>query len=140
MSTISSSINSISSSTAMDLLLISRREMPEKRKVMLSRLISFGWTCVMMLIAVFLKDTRSPLVELGLSIASITYGGMLGIFIQGALFEKFSDRAALGGVAASIVTVLVISFAFEVFWPWFVPIGFAVSLVAGAGLNMALAK
>jgi len=137
MSTISSSINSISSSTAMDLLMISRRDIPEKRKVQLSRVISFVWTLVMMLIAVFLKDTKSPLVELGLSIASITYGGMLGIFLQGALFKKFSDRAALAGVVASIASVLAISAAFKVFWPWFVPVGFAVSFLTGTLLNMA---
>jgi solute:Na+ symporter, SSS family len=140
MSTISSSINSISSSTVMDLLMISRKEMPEKRKVALSRLISLGWTCVMMLIAVFLRDTKSPLVELGLSIASITYGGMLGIFLQGALFDKFSDRAALAGVLVSIVSVLAISAAFKVFWPWYVPIGFTVSFVSGIVLNRVLKK
>lgn len=140
MSTIGSSINSIASSTAMDLLMISGKDMPEKRKVMVSRLISLGWTFVMMLIAVFLHDTKSPLVELGLSIASITYGGMLGIFLQGALFDKFSDRAALAGVVASIVAVLVISAAFKVFWPWFVPIGFTVSFVTGTALNMAVKK
>jgi solute:Na+ symporter, SSS family len=138
MSTISSSINSISSSTAMDLLMLSGREMPEKRKVALSRLISLVWTCVMMLIAMFLRDTKSPLVELGLSIASITYGGMLGIFIQGVLFERFSDRAALGGVLASIVSVLAISAAFNVFWPWYVPIGFAVSFLVGLALDRAM--
>jgi NO-binding membrane sensor protein with MHYT domain len=112
--------------------------MPEKRKVALSRLISLVWTCVMMLIAMLLRDTKSPLVELGLSIASITYGGMLGIFIQGVLFERFSDRAALGGVLASIVSVLAISAAFNVFWPWYVPIGFTVSFLVGLALNRAM--
>ena len=133
MSTISSSINSISSSTAMDLLMISRRDIPEKRKISCHASYLSCGRCVMMRIACFLRDTKSPLVELGLSIASITYGGMLGIFIQGALFEQFSDRAALAGVVASIVAVLVISAVFKVFWPWFVPIGFTVSFVTGIG-------
>jgi solute:Na+ symporter, SSS family len=140
MSTISSSINSISSSTAMDILMISRWNISDRKKLMLSRAISFVWACVMMGIAMLLRDTKSPLVELGLSIASITYGGMLGIFLQGALFDQFSDRAALTGVLASIVVVLVVSVAFSVFWPWFVPIGFTVSFVVGSAVNRVLKK
>ncbi len=140
MSTISASINSISSSTAMDILLISRWNISDRKKLMISRGISFGWACAIMGIAMLLRDTKSPLVELGLSIASITYGGMLGIFLQGALFEQFNDRAALTGVVASIVSVLSISITLNVFWPWFVPIGFTVSFTVGSALNMALKK
>ena len=103
---------------------------------MISRIISFGWSCVMIVIASLLKETKNPLVELGLSIASITYGGMLGIFIQGIVFEKFSDRAALAGVMISISAVLFISLACNVFWPWFVPIGFVISFLAGSLLNL----
>ncbi len=140
MSTISASINSISSSTAMDILLISRWNITDRKKLMISRGIAFMWACVMMGIAMLLKDTKSPLVELGLSIASITYGGMLGIFLQGALFEKFSDKAALTGVMASIAAVLFISATFRVFWPWFVPIGFTVSFGVGSAINVVLKK
>jgi SSS family transporter len=140
MSTISASINSISSSTAMDILQISQRNMSDRAKLRISRAISFGWSCVMIGIASLLTDTKNPLVELGLSIASITYGGMLGIFIQGIVFERFSDRAALAGVIISISAVLLISVACNVFWPWFVPIGFVISFFAGSLLNVIIMK
>jgi NO-binding membrane sensor protein with MHYT domain len=91
-------------------------------------------------IASLLTDTKNPLVELGLSIASITYGGMLGIFIQGIVFEKFSDRAAIAGVMISISAVLFISVACNVFWPWFVPIGFVISFLTGSILNLLIKK
>ena len=122
----------------MDILLISRWNITDRKKLMISRGIAFMWACVMMGIAMLIKDTKSPLVELGLGIASITYGGMLGIFLQGALFHKFSDRAALTGVMASIAAVLFISTAFNVFWPWFVPIGFTVSFAVGSAMNAVL--
>jgi solute:Na+ symporter, SSS family len=140
MSTISSSINSISSSTAMDILQLSNKNMSDRQKLRISRIISFGWSCVMIVIASLLKDTRNPLVELGLSIASITYGGMLGIFIQGIVFDEFSDRAALAGVMISISAVLFISLACNVFWPWFVPIGFVISFLAGSLLNLIMKR
>ncbi|OHD63111.1 MAG: hypothetical protein A2176_08400 [Spirochaetes bacterium RBG_13_51_14] len=140
MSTISSSINSISSSTVLDILMISRRDIPERSKIRISRAVSFIWTCVMIGIAMVFRDTKDPLVELGLGIASITYGGMLGIFIQGIVFETFSDAAALTGVVASILTTLAVSLAFDVFWPWFVPIGFAVSFIVGTVLNRVMTK
>lgn len=140
MSTISASINSISSSTVMDILRLPERDMTDRRRLLVSRCISLAWSCVMMGIAFFLQNTKSPLVELGLSIASITYGGMLGIFIQGALFRNFSDRAAIAGVAASIASVLGVFFGCDLFWPWFVPIGFSVSLLVGSALNAVMKR
>ncbi|MBN1496942.1 MAG: sodium:solute symporter [Spirochaetes bacterium] len=135
MSTISASINSISSSTAMDILRLSEKNIPARRKLLISRAISLAWACVMMGIAFLLQNSRSPLVELGLSIASITYGGMLGIFVQGALSDRFSDRAALAGVMASIAAVLAVFLLCDLFWPWFVPLGFGVSLLVASVLN-----
>ncbi|MBN1531153.1 MAG: sodium:solute symporter [Spirochaetes bacterium] len=133
MSTLSSTINSLSSSTAYDLLGLGEREMPEKRKVLLSRLISLGWAAAMVAVAMMFRDSRSPLVEITLGIASITSGGMLGIFLLGALTERFSEGAALTGVIVSVatvaaVTVLNVLGVISIFWPWFVPIGFTVSI------------
>ena len=140
MSTISSSINAISSSTVMDILRLPEKNISNGRKLLISRVISLVWCCVMMGIAILLQNSKSPLVELGLSIASITYGGMLGIFIQGALSDDFSDRAALAGVMASIAAVLAVFLLCDVFWPWFVPIGFGVSLLVAAALNMVMKR
>ncbi len=140
MSTISSSINSISSSTALDILMLSRKDLPEKRKVLVSRLISLAWTLVLMALAMAMRNTKSPLVELGLSIASITYGGMLGIFIQGALFRRFGEGAALSGVVLSIALVLAISIVTPLFWPWYVPVGFLIAFGTGSAVQLVLGR
>ena len=135
MSTIASSINSLSSSTVMDILDIPARGYSERKNVLISRATALCWTAVMIALASMLKDTSSPLVELGLSIASITYGGMLGIFLQGALFRKFSDRAALAGVILSIAAIIALTLCCEIFWPWYVPIGFCVSFISGVVID-----
>jgi len=136
MSTISSTINSLSSSTAFDLMGLSGREMTEKKKVRISRGISLVWAAVLMGVAMLFRDTRSPLVELALGIASITSGGMLGIFVMGIAKKDFNEKAALAGVMVSIVSVGTVAALnslgiLSLFWPWFVPLGFCVSLSAG---------
>jgi SSS family solute:Na+ symporter len=140
MSSMSSSINSLSSSTVMDLLMISRAGTSERRKLGTSRLVSLMWTFVIAGIALLLKNTKSPLVELALNIASITYGCMLGIFLQAALFKDFSDKASIGGAMISVAAMLIIYFDGTLLWPWFVPIGFTISFVSGILINMAVSK
>ena len=135
MSTLSSSINSLSSSTALDILSISHKEYSEDRKIRLSRIISLVWTLVIIAVSVFIQDTGSPLVELGLAITSLTSGAMLGIFLQGVLFRGFSDKAALAGVVLSIAVVITVGKFADLFWPWYVPLGLCVSLISGVTIN-----
>ncbi len=135
MSTLSSSINSLSSSTSADILQINIRKITEKRKVALSRYISLAWTVIIVTISCILKNTKSPLVEIGLSIASVTYGGMMGIFLMGRFLRDFSDKAAICGMIISIiVNILVMSFT-GIFWLWYVCIGAIVSFVCGVIIN-----
>lgn len=137
MSSLGSSINAMASSTVLDIFRVSSRDMTERRKLRLSRLMALFWTLALMAVALMLENTKSPLVELGLGIASVTYGGFIGIFLQARLFDRFNDRAALAGVFASIIAVLVAGRVYGVFWPWFVPLGFLVSFSVGIILDRA---
>ncbi|MCP4132292.1 MAG: sodium/solute symporter [bacterium] len=161
MSTLSSSINSLSASTAIDILGITGKDYSDRKKLFLSRIIALTWTLVIIAISSLLSDNKSPLVELGLTIASITYGGMLGIFILGRFSKTFNETAALIGVLAGIVVIVrimmplpqgqdlnsmwfwvefLISLDIKIFWPWFVPIGCVVSLLVGMFANLFLPK
>lgn len=139
MSTLSSSINSLSASTTLDLLRLNEKDITEKRKVRISRMISLFWAVIMTCIALLLSDNKNPVIELGLSIASITYGGVLGMFLLGRFFRGFSDRAALAGVITAIAVLFYVAFGTKIFWPWYVAIGFLVCLVSGLLLHFALA-
>ncbi len=139
MSSLSSTINSLSSSTCMDLAEIDRRAgMTERKKLFVSRSASLAWTAVLAAVAVVFNYTTGALVETGLSIASVTYGGMMGIFVMGRLFPGLDDRAALAGMGTGIVVTALIAVFTQLFWLWFVALGFAVSFAAGAAANRLL--
>jgi len=129
MSSLSSSINSLSASTAIDILKLDTRGFDDAKQMRFSRGIALIWTLVLVAIASLLGSTTSPLVELGLAITSITYGGVLGLFIIARLFPATSDGVVLGGMLTGIVTVAAVFRFGSLFWPWFVPLGCLVTLL-----------
>lgn len=140
MSTLSSSINSLSASTVMDLLRIDESGRGEEWKLRVSKFVSLFWSAVMAAISILFYDIKNPLVEIGLSIASVFYGGMLGLFLMGRYIKNINDKAALAGMIAGIASVAVIAVFTNVFWPWYVCIGFAVTLCFGGTANYFLTR
>ncbi len=142
MSTLSSSINSLSSSTALDLLRLDERSMPERKKVAVARGIALFWTLAIIAVSILFHDSNNPLVEVGLSIASVTYGGVLGIFMLGRFTTAIDDRAALCGVFAGVAAVTAVMLFTALFWLWYVAVGFfvcvAVAIVAGCAFSWGL--
>lgn len=84
MSTLSGSLNSLASATMLDLYKAKwGRNNTPRRDLMISRLFTFAWGIVFVFSALMFTDTQNPVVELGLAIASFTYGGLLGTFFLG---------------------------------------------------------
>lgn len=129
MSSLSSSINSLSASTAIDILRLDRRGLGEAGEMRYAKLIALFWTLLLVSFASFLESTTSSLVELGLAITSVTYGGVLGLFILARFFPVMSDGTVLAGMIAGIGTVALLFPLKVLFWPWFVPLGCMVSLL-----------
>ena len=129
MSTLAGSMSSLSSSTMMDLF----QPVFGKRgnELLISRLITIFWAVMLILSAVFFMNTSSAVVELALSIASFTYGGLLGTFLLGIFLKRADQRSALTGFTlAIIIMIFVISFK-VVAWTWFTMIGVAVTIITG---------
>ena len=76
-------------------------------------------------------------VELALALASMVYGGLLGAFVLAVRSTRADQRSTILGMVLGIGTVVGIwLFARSaVAWPWFVPIGTAVTVVVGWGLG-----
>ena len=96
MSTLSGSLNSIASSTMLDLYKPRWGKQNSARKdLLLSRLLTFFWGIVFIGVALLFQDEKNPVVELGLAIASFTYGGLLGSFLLGNLNHLVEEDDAL---------------------------------------------
>jgi Na+/proline symporter len=76
-------------------------------------------------------------IEVALGIASIVYGGLLGGFALAILAPRARQAHAIAGIASGVATVTVIWLLAraEVAWPWFVPIGTAVTFAVGWTLS-----
>ncbi|MGE5498345.1 MAG: sodium:solute symporter family transporter, partial [Syntrophothermus sp.] len=133
MGTLSSSISSLASSTYLDLFKTTSRGkgLDEKKDLFWSRIFTLIWGVVLIGGAMLFTDTKNPVVELGLKIASFTYGGLLGTFFLGLLFKKTGQRDAYAGFTAGILVMVYIIFFTKVDYTWHTFIGCAVTILCG---------
>lgn len=113
MSSLSSSLNSLASSTTFDLLKpLSKKVMTPFQELKMSKMLTFIWGIVLTGSAVIFAilqlnaGERPTIVELGLGIASYTYGGLLGAFALGMLFDKPNTKDALIGFFSGMISLL----------------------------------
>jgi len=104
MSTLSGSLNSLASSSLFDLYKPRwGKNLQEKKELYLSKLFTLAWGIVFIGGAMMFKDQDNPVVELGLAIASFTYGGMLGVFFLGTFTKKVREADALVALWSAIL-------------------------------------
>ncbi len=149
MSTLSSSINSLASSTTMDLYkpYWGKNNTPEK-DLKISRIITIIWGAIItgsaFLFAILQLQSpgdRPAVVELGLGIASYTYGGLLGAFVLGILFQKPDRFDAVIGFFAGLgvllflvegpIQILLPGQGLSIAWPLYVVVGGLIVIVVG---------
>jgi SSS family transporter len=153
MSTLSSSLNALASSSLVDLYeRFSGRTLDERGAVRLSKRLTLVWGALFIVFASVFEDRTNPIVELGLAIASFTYGGMLGLFALGLAQKRAVEADAIAGfgVAVLVMIVVVAGVRFDpdtgwtlaglfgggggrsIAWPWFTAIGTTVAVIVGS--------
>ncbi|MGI8789105.1 MAG: sodium:solute symporter [Pyrinomonadaceae bacterium] len=135
MSNLSGSLNSLASTTVLDFYkpLINPNASDESL-LKLSRWLTAAWGIILIVIAFFARNWGSVFV-VGLTIASIVYGTMLGAFLLGVLTKRANQIGVVIGMLASIVVMLVIKFYTTVAWTWYVLIGTLVCLAVGYSIS-----
>jgi SSS family transporter len=142
MSTVSSSLNSLASATTHDFYApLSRKTGDAAHLLKAGRWATVGWAVVLAGGALSFRSTDTPVVELALSIASITYGSLLGTYILSGIAPQARQRDALAAIAVSTITMLVVVLAkpgvfADLAWPWYVPLGTIITV--GTGIATAL--
>ena len=131
MSNLSAALNSLSSSTILDFYMCFRPQTPEDRKMYLSRLSTVMWATVLFVLAVLSLRSVGHVVEVGLQIASIAYGAMLGVFLLGVLTRRATQNGAVPGMICGFATEIYLWQFTHLPWTWWVAIGSLVTFVVG---------
>lgn len=158
MSTLSSTVNSLASSSLMDIYKgFASSALDDVRSLAASRVLTLFWGVVLIGFASLFEDSDNAVVELGLTIASYTYGGLLGVFLLGIVVRRSDQSDAMISFAVTIVTMIMIvfgvwyspgegwqfefnpsaAFVYEhdlvaIAWPWYPLIGSAICVSVGA--------
>lgn len=106
MSTVSSSLNSLSSATTMDIYApLSGREEDAEHLLRMGRRFTLAWALVLVGGAVLFQFAQqgTPVVVVALEVASFTYGGLLGGFLLAVLFPRTRQPDAILGMGAAIL-------------------------------------
>src|SRR6204780_1324344 len=107
MSNLSAALNSLSSSSIMDFYLRFRSHVhsssgprgDDAAQLRLARIATAGWAFMLFALAVLALHRVGRVVEVGLQIASVAYGAMLGVFLLGVLTRRANQRGAMEGRA-----------------------------------------
>ena len=141
MSNLSAALNSLSSSTILDFYLRLHPETDEHRRIELSRFSTVVWAMVLFALAVVCLNRVVRVIEVGLQIASISYGALLGVFLLGVLTRRVTQASAMIGMLCGFSTELYLWVGTRVPWTWYVAIGTAVTCVTGyAASRITLAR
>jgi Na+/proline symporter len=90
---------------------------------------------MLVLSALLFMNSSRAVVELALSIASFTYGGLLGTFLLGVFFSRTRQEDALPAFVAGILVMVAVIALQLVAWTWYTAIGVTVTLLVGTVLS-----
>jgi solute:Na+ symporter, SSS family len=136
MSNLSAALNSLSSTAILDFYVRLRphAQVDEKKRMRLARVATVGWALVLFGLAVIALHKVGRVVEVGLQIASVAYGALLGVFLLGVLTRRANQRGAMAGMVCGFAMNVYLWKWTHVPWTWWVMIGsvstFAVGWVA----------
>lgn len=134
MSNLSAALNSLSSATIVDFYGRMRPRSTEQHQVKLSRFATFGWAMVLFALAILARHGGKVL-EVGLSIASVAYGALLGVFLLGVLTRKASEQGAMAGMLLGFVLNLYLWLWTSVPFTWYVALGSAATFTFGYAVS-----
>lgn len=136
MCNLSAALNSLSSTVIVDFYGRFRPATSEERRVHLSRITTLFWAFVLFAFALLARRS-GKVIEAGLSIASVAYGALLGVFLLGVLTRPVTERGAIAGMIAGFIVDLYLWLGTGISFTWYVVIGSLVTMTVGYGASAA---
>jgi Na+/proline symporter len=107
------------------------------RELRLARFATVAWGAVLLGIAMIARHW-GPVLEAGLTIASIAYGGLLGVFLLGLLPRRIPETAAIIGMIAGIAAVINVKISTNIAFTWYVAIGTSITFAVALFVSLFL--
>lgn len=126
MSNASGSLNSLASSSIID---FRPRQAEAGQTLQKSRAITLVWGVVLVGLGLI---HWGPVLVAGLTIASITYGAILGVFLLGTWNRRANQTGALLGMIAGLIFMILIKLRTPLAWTWYVFVGTLVTFAVGS--------
>ncbi|WP_263378497.1 sodium:solute symporter family transporter [Granulicella paludicola] len=153
MSNLSAALNSLSSTTVVDFYMSLRPNADDRERSIISRSSTVLWAIVLFAIAIYSLSVggKGHVVEIGLSIASVAYGCLLGVFLLGTL-TKFATEigTAIGMVCGFALNLWLWQGTFplhlgsliipHIAFTWYVLIGALVTFAIGSLFSLIFRK
>lgn len=129
MSNASGSLNSLAASSVLDFAKLRGKTTDARQLLRVSRAMTLLWGLVLM---GFGLVKWGPLLEAGLTVASLPFGSLLGLFLLGTFDRGASALGALVGMFAGLATVLSVFQFTKVAFTWYFLIGAVVTFLVGS--------
>jgi solute:Na+ symporter, SSS family len=122
MSNLSAALNALASTTVIDFL--------RRGEIKIARLATLAWGAILFGVALVARHWGSVF-EAGLSIASVLYGSLLGVFLLGVLTRRVGQNAAMCGMLAGLALMIYVKFGTPIAFTWYVLIGTSATFLVG---------
>jgi SSS family transporter len=130
MANVSAALNSLSSATVVDFF----GSKGDVRQMGLARWATVFWALVLVAIGLVARHW-GPVLQSGLSIASVTLGVLLGVFLLGVLTTRVGENAAICGVVCGLSVIVSVKLWTAVAFTWWVPIGACSTYLGGCAAS-----
>ncbi|MCC7496443.1 MAG: sodium:solute symporter [Bryobacterales bacterium] len=138
MSNLSAALNSLASTSIMDfarpMIAAAGRVRSESGFLVLARWATVVWGALLLGIGMLARHWGSVL-EAGLSIASVLYGALLGVFLLGLLTRRANETGAMWAMVIGLVVMLYVKTGTNIAWTWYVSIGTAATFISGLAVS-----
>jgi SSS family solute:Na+ symporter len=139
MSNLSSALNSLASTTVVDFYRhFIKKSATAAEQLRISRWMTVFWGVTLVFLAISFRGIKKSVLEQGLTIASITYGSMVGVFLLGVLTKKANEKGSIIGMAVGFIAMLAVWHFSKIAWTWYVLIGTAITFAVGYAASLLL--
>lgn len=134
----SSSLNSLSSSMMDDLILPVLPPISDRQSLLLARLLTVGFGVIQAAVAIAAHEfsLQRSVIDSVLAIAGFSTGLILGLYGLGLLVKRTSERTALIAFTIGTIVTCYAVFGTDLAWQWYTLVGSGTIVIVGLALSL----